>query len=906
MDLLNVSGVFSGQVRVQNAVLAFITPDVVHYSGCQRLSIRARRSDRVLLMKQKAPTSNDLRSKAEEALKSVDESSIEFSGEDMRQLIHELRVYQVELEIQNEELRRVQNDLEISRSRYADLYDFSPVGYLTFDQQGLIVEANLTAANQLSTERAILLKKPFFLYILEGDRDIFRLHLAQVFKTRERQTCEVKLNQRKSEGVFARLDSLLIEGASGDGVVRTSVIDISCSRHAEEVLNRARGELEDRVSERTTELSTANEQLRRGMEERERGEEILRRRVDFDGIMTQVLGQFATCALHDIDRSVVNGLESIALFMGADHAHIIIIPPDRTSWSVTHEWCAPHVAPVVHKYQRVPMGTMPWGENRILAGEIVRINSPDYYPPEALPERLYHEKEGAASVLILPIRNVTGQIAGCIGAETHARSIVWSDDDVLRLGMIGDTIASLLERKRMDQALAESRAQLVAVVDSTNDLIWSVDPVNFGVLAWNRALENYFLKNREIELRVGMPPEQLVPPEFVTTWKEFYSRALREGSFTTEYCIASGTLVLLISFNLLKRDGDVFGISVFGKDITERKKMEDVLKRSEEKCRALVETSSDWVWMVDANVNYTYADPKIKTILGYEPEEVIGRTPFQLMPEKEAQRVQTIFTQIAAERRPFSNLININLHRDGRQVILETSGVPLFGPDGEFIGYQGMDRDITERKHAEEILRESEEKFRQLAESIREVFWIQEQSSLLYISPACEQIFGLSSRSLIKDPDLLIDIVHPEDRERVFNTKPAGFANQESVIEYRVIRPDGSIRWIYSRSFPVRLGEDHVRIVGIAEDITERRCAEDALRHREQELMVLTGRLISTQEEELRRLSRELHDDLTQRLAVLAMDAGMIEKQLRPAEYSGCRRKQGFENKTDRGLRTCP
>jgi PAS domain S-box-containing protein len=137
----------------------------------------------------------------------------------------------------------------------------------------------------------------------------------------------------------------------------------------------------------------------------------------------------------------------------------------------------------------------------------------------------------------------------------------------------------ITERKRIENALSESRAQILAVFDSTNDLIWSVDPVNFGVVTWNSALGDYFLKNLGIELRAGMTPEQLVPPEFVTTWKEFYSRALRDGSFTTEYCVATGTIILLISFNLLKRDGEVFGISIFGKDITDRKKVEDELRR---------------------------------------------------------------------------------------------------------------------------------------------------------------------------------------------------------------------------------------------------------------------------------------------------------------------------------------
>jgi PAS domain S-box-containing protein len=328
-----------------------------------------------------------------------------------------------------------------------------------------------------------------------------------------------------------------------------------------------------------------------------------------------------------------------------------------------------------------------------------------------------------------------------------------------------------------------------------------------------------------------------------------YTRLLEQNSvvlnYECEYYRKDKTKIW-VSLNarrVVGPDGETLHYSGFVEDITERKKVADSLKQSEERYRALVETSADWVWEVDANANYTYADPKVKKILGYAPEEVIGRTPFHFMDEKEAQRVRTIFEQIAAERLPFSGLININLHRDGRRVILETGGVPIFGLDGEFMGYRGMDRDVTERKHAEEILRESEEKFRQLAENIREVFWIREPSGLIYMSQACEQIFGLSSESLIKAHDSFIDIIHPEDRERVLSARLAGFANQESVVEHRIIRPDGSIRWIYSRMFPVRLDEDHVRIVGIAEDITERKLMEGLLQSRLREIEDLKDRL---------------------------------------------------------------
>jgi PAS domain S-box-containing protein len=131
---------------------------------------------------------------------------------------------------------------------------------------------------------------------------------------------------------------------------------------------------------------------------------------------------------------------------------------------------------------------------------------------------------------------------------------------------------------------------------------------------------------------------------------------------------------------------------------------------SMEHFRQLVETTSDWLWEVNENGVYTYASPVVRRLLGYEPEEVLGRTPFDLMPPAEAQRVAGAFAAILAQRKPFAALENTNRHRDGHLVVLETSGIPLFDDAGEFRGFRGIDRDITQRKHVEQALRASEEK----------------------------------------------------------------------------------------------------------------------------------------------------------------------------------------------------
>ena len=151
------------------------------------------------------------------------------------------------------------------------------------------------------------------------------------------------------------------------------------------------------------------------------------------------------------------------------------------------------------------------------------------------------------------------------------------------------------------------------------------------------------------------------------------------------------------------------------RDISLNKQAEEQVRLSEMRFRNLVESTSDWVWEVDENGVYTYASPRVRELLGYEPGEVIGKTPFDFMPQEEVQRVSAAFSSAAAECKPLQAIVNTNLHKAGHLVVLETSCVPIFGDDGVFRGYRGIDRDITSRTQAENNIKALNEELSQRA-----------------------------------------------------------------------------------------------------------------------------------------------------------------------------------------------
>ncbi len=291
-----------------------------------------------------------------------------------------------------------------------------------------------------------------------------------------------------------------------------------------------------------------------------------------------------------------------------------------------------------------------------------------------------------------------------------------------------------------------------------------------------------------------------------------------------------------VAFPIFDIKGKIKNYVMMHEDITERKKTERKLRESEERFRSLVETTSDWIWEVDVNSVYTYSSPKIKDILGYEPEEIIGKTPFDLMPSDEAERVSKSFQTVIESQKSFIGLENTNLHKKGRLIVLETSGVPNFNENGDFLGYRGIDRDITERKKAEQKLKESEEMYRNLFNSTPYAIWLVDlRGKILDCNETMNNFMSVFKHSdligkpfrdvlkmFLREGDPRFENLEERLKERFKILLKQGYIKP---IEFEISRGDGKTFWITLESSFVKIGKEKL-IQTFIKDITERKLAE--------------------------------------------------------------------------------
>jgi len=443
---------------------------------------------------------------------------------------------------------------------------------------------------------------------------------------------------------------------------------------------------------------------------------------------------------------------------------------------------------------------------RALKGEVVQ-NMEEIVRTPVKGELRYRQVNAA------PVRDASGNIIGSVSV-----------------------VRDITERKQAEAALKESEEKFRTIFENNSSAMAIIERDTTISMVNRKYCEMSLYEEQDV---IGKSWTKQIHPEDLERLKEYNRKRLIDPkNAPSEY-----------EFMFYRKDGEIrhclMSVDILPTsqkivtsftDITERKRAEEALRESQKRFQALTETTNDFVWEMDANGVYTYCSPQINELWGYKPEDMIGRTPFDLMiPEDRAQAIK-MFRTMSKSPSSFKGLESSNWDKTGRIVMLETSGVPFFDIDGRLHGYRGISRDITDRKRAEEEMKKERDFSKSIVDTAQAtVMVLDTEGKIVSFNPYMEKLSGYKIDE-VKGKDWFTTFLPECDYDqirRLFKKSLRGIQTRGNINP--IIAKDG--REILIEWSDKTLKDNDGKIIGllaIGQDVTERKKTEEMLKKSEE------------------------------------------------------------------------
>jgi PAS domain S-box-containing protein len=423
------------------------------------------------------------------------------------------------------------------------------------------------------------------------------------------------------------------------------------------------------------------------------------------------------------------------------------------------------------------------------------------------------------------------------GQNAHAAMELLHDELDLRVKRRTDELydanqamrAEVAERRRTEAALRESEGRYHALFDYAPHGIVIADAES-RYLDANASICRMLGYTRD-EL-IGLSASDIVVQSEIGHIEPALTVIKSHGDYHREWQFRrkDGSVFPAEVIAAVMPDGNLLGMV---RDLSGRRLAESVLKESNRRFDEMLENIELLAMTLDKSGRVTFCNDFLLRLTGWKREEVIGHSWFdRVLPDSAAGVKGLILNNIDHGSVPSHHQNPIKTKTGELREIVWNNTILRDG-EGNTVGIASIGEDVTERSRAEAALRESEALFRQVVENIREVFWMadMETNRILYVSPSYEAVWGRARESLYAGPGNWMESVFPEDRERILEAVATKQTRGDYDETYRITRPDGAVRWIRDRAFPIRnQAAGGRRVVGTAEDITEYRSLEDQLR----------------------------------------------------------------------------